>query len=90
MIIRKYWDIMPKLKSNQNFNSLKEEFLYLLEGSIKLRLDTNLPVGLFLSGGIDSSSLAALSYKSSALLERAYVMSFKPNSIYDEHLMPRP
>ncbi|MBU1255585.1 asparagine synthase (glutamine-hydrolyzing) [Patescibacteria group bacterium] len=45
------------------FESAKEEFGKLLESSIEKRLVADVPVGIFLSGGIDSSTIAYFAKK---------------------------
>ena len=54
--IRKYWQPVQHLKSKIPTKDDKwcaSEFRQLLQDSIRLRLPTNLPVGTFLSGGLD-------------------------------------
>jgi len=60
--ITKYWDLPtePPIKSN---NDLKEQTMhlkYLLENSINRRLIGDVPIASFLSGGLDSSIIAAI------------------------------
>jgi asparagine synthase (glutamine-hydrolysing) len=62
--IRQYWDV-PIGKSNPEVERLSEagavrRFRELLEESVRIRLMADVPLGMFLSGGLDSSAIAAL------------------------------
>ena len=48
----KYYDV---LKNNNEYIGNSEEVLRLLELAVKKRVQTNLPIAVFLSGGVDSS-----------------------------------
>jgi asparagine synthase (glutamine-hydrolysing) len=64
--IQKYWQPTKHLKSkipNKNDQWCASEYRQLLQNSISLRLPSNFPVGTFLSGGLDSTSLACLVYE---------------------------
>jgi len=57
--VQRYWHPENVLyKPTYNINSLKEEFNYLFSESIRIRLRSDVPVGIFLSGGVDSSAIA--------------------------------
>lgn len=58
--IQKYWDIQEKTTTDSDENLIKK-LRALLEKSAKYRLIADVPVGAFLSGGIDSSCVVALS-----------------------------
>lgn len=61
---RKYWQLQFNDEySNQSFPDLKEMIYNQLEISVKRHLDADVPVGLYLSGGIDSSILALIAAK---------------------------
>src|SRR5258707_14401421 len=60
--IRQYWDV-PVGKATarrQKSKDLVARFRSLLEESVRLRLMSDVPLGMFLSGGIDSSAVAAI------------------------------
>ncbi len=53
--IGKYWDIREDIIQNKDENYFINKLRELLEESARLRLRSDVPVGAFLSGGIDSS-----------------------------------
>ncbi|HEX5833409.1 MAG TPA: asparagine synthase (glutamine-hydrolyzing) [Pyrinomonadaceae bacterium] len=60
--IRKYWDVSfekqaPAGRSDQDYIA---EWSELFRKSVQLRLMADVPLGMFLSGGIDSSAIAAV------------------------------
>jgi asparagine synthase (glutamine-hydrolysing) len=57
--IEKYWDA-PRVQENISLEEAKEKLFYLLRESVKKQLVADIPVGAFLSGGIDSSTVVAL------------------------------
>lgn len=55
-----YWDFNTIQTRNIAQNTAEEEFVELLKESIRLRLMSDVPLGVFLSGGVDSSVVVAL------------------------------
>ncbi len=58
--VERYWSIPEGPIDNRSASDLCEELLFLLKDAVRLRLRSDVPVGLFLSGGLDSSLLAGL------------------------------
>src|SRR5262245_11639244 len=62
--IQKYWDIeYPEVRNPKSEIALIEQFEHLLEDSVRLRLISDVPLGVFLSGGLDSSTMLAMMSK---------------------------
>jgi asparagine synthase (glutamine-hydrolysing) len=64
VIIRRFWDIptghpAPDLEGLSD-RDLVHRFRELLEEAVRIRLMSDVPLGMFLSGGLDSSAIAAL------------------------------
>ena len=75
--IKRYWDL-PALKPNGISEEEAERTLYsLAEESVKLRMSADVPLGVFLSGGLDSSVIAALMAKNSARPIKTFTIGFK-------------
>jgi len=83
--INKYWSINNYLINDElaNFNEEKiiDQLDELLYNSVKLRLRSDVPVGVFLSGGIDSSLIAAYSKQLGGI--KSYSLGFVDPK-YDE------
>jgi asparagine synthase (glutamine-hydrolysing) len=65
--IREYWDI-PVGRASEELVGLSDQavvarFRELLEESVRIRLMADVPLGMFLSGGLDSSAIAAMMAK---------------------------
>ena len=78
----KYWVPNFYQKANLNKKETLENLDVLLQHSIKERLIADVPVGLFLSGGIDSSLIANYSAKSHPNIKTFTIKM--PDASYDE------
>jgi asparagine synthase (glutamine-hydrolysing) len=62
--IEKYWDVSFEPKNeDRSDEEFVEEWRELFKKSVQLRLMADVPLGMFLSGGIDSSAIAAVMSK---------------------------
>jgi asparagine synthase (glutamine-hydrolysing) len=74
----RYWDCKFGLNvfENRGLDDLAEELESLLSDSISLRLISDVPLGLFLSGGVDSSLIAALAAKKAGRDTKSFTIAF--------------
>ena len=82
-----YWDIhtnSSRFQIPNSYDEAKEQVKELLYDAVKLRLDADVPVGTFLSGGIDSSLVCAIVSKYNKNL-CAYTARFE-NKEFDESI----
>lgn len=81
--IEKYWDALPHEKIEQRSETEHcDELLRILRSSIKKRMMADVPFGVFLSGGVDSSANVAIM---SELMDRP-VRTFTVGYERDEYL----
>ncbi len=63
--LTRYWDLEPRPRQRVDERELIEEFRHLFRETVRIHLMSDVPLGAFLSGGIDSSAvvgeMAALS-----------------------------
>jgi asparagine synthase (glutamine-hydrolysing) len=59
-VIRRYWTLVYRPKSVRSEEEDRERCEELIRESVRLRLRSDVPVGVFLSGGMDSSVVTAM------------------------------
>ncbi len=76
--LTRYWDV-PEEECDTGLSGkeMVAEFSRLFEESVRLRLVSDVPLGLFLSGGIDSSAIAAVMSRLTAEPVKTFSVAFE-------------
>jgi asparagine synthase (glutamine-hydrolysing) len=82
---KRYWfpEFTSKIKVDEN--QAGERLLELLEDAVKVRLMSEVPLGAFLSGGIDSSAVVALMSKQSSHPVKTFSIGFEEQDFSELH-----
>ena len=78
--VRRYWSLAfgPKWKDDEA--TLRERLLGQLDEAVRLRLVSDVPFGVFLSGGLDSSVVAALMARHMSTPVKAFTIGFSADA----------
>jgi asparagine synthase (glutamine-hydrolysing) len=77
---QRYWDLSFAVDDSIDENSAIEQALKLLDLSVKRRLIADVPIGVMLSGGLDSSVLVALMHRHTSEPIHTYSVGFEDES----------
>jgi asparagine synthase (glutamine-hydrolysing) len=86
--IKKYWAInpetkIPKEQAPVSLPDIQDELYHLLKEAVRMRMISDVPLGAFLSGGIDSSTIVALMHELGASPIKTFSIGFEDKT-YDE------
>ncbi|MCI0665816.1 MAG: asparagine synthase (glutamine-hydrolyzing), partial [Acidobacteria bacterium] len=81
-----YWELCADFIPQQNGDEdeISEEISELLLEAVRLRLVSDVPVGVFLSGGIDSSSVVALMRRATTTEIKSFSVYFKEQDFSEQ------
>ncbi|MCE3007448.1 MAG: asparagine synthase (glutamine-hydrolyzing) [Bacteroidetes bacterium] len=83
MLVEQWYRLpLAPTQPEPGYTQAQEKLLLLLEDAVKQRLVADVPVGVFLSGGIDSSSITALAARHTSHLH-TFSIGFE-DKLYDE------
>jgi asparagine synthase (glutamine-hydrolysing) len=82
-----YWKLENELDPAviKDEKSAKKTLTHLLESSVKYCMISDVPVGIFLSGGVDSSTVAAIAQSVSSIPVKTFSIGFKEEK-YNESI----
>ena len=86
--VRPYWNPDFRVEEDRPFEQYAEELARLLTSSVEMRLQSEVPLGAFLSGGIDSTIIVGLMRRLSTGPLRTFTIGF-PVPDYDERAYAR-
>ncbi|MFM7449249.1 MAG: asparagine synthase (glutamine-hydrolyzing) [Leptolyngbyaceae cyanobacterium] len=90
--LHRYWDFDYPLAndylSHKNTIDYIEQLRHTLEEAVRIRLRADVPVGCYLSGGIDSSALLGIATKYSTEKIQTFTLAFD-HEAYDEEALAR-
>ncbi len=92
VMIRKYWDIHSENTSLQNkpkkslerLDFYKAKLYELMESAVQKRMISDVQLGAFLSGGIDSSIIVGLMARNSEKPVKTFSIGYKDMPLFDE------
>lgn len=90
LTVSPYWTLpMPAPVSGATPNELLDEFQQLLNESVRQQLMADVPVGIMLSGGLDSSLVTATAMRVSSTPVKTFTISFPGHAAHDESVFAR-
>jgi asparagine synthase (glutamine-hydrolysing) len=75
--IERYWDVSYATKTRESEAEVLEHVESLAREAVRKRLESDVPVGVFLSGGVDSSLVAGLAVRESSKPIEAVTLGFE-------------
>lgn len=83
--VNRYWEVYYNLDFNHTPKYFAEKLRSLVEDSVKIHTRSDVPIGAYVSGGIDSSAVASIASKSQTNSEfAAFTGKFSLGPLYDE------
>jgi asparagine synthase (glutamine-hydrolysing) len=75
--VRRFWNWTPQIRRDVSEPVLIEQYQELVEDAVRLQMRSDVPVGLFLSSGVDSGALLALMSKYAGKPVHTFTIGFE-------------
>lgn len=85
-ITEKWWDLKTEIQNQPEIKNPVEWFRETFDASVKMRMVSDVPVGVLLSGGLDSSSVLASLHHQKYKDIQTFNMGFKEKEHNEAHL----
>src|SRR5262249_55018275 len=82
--VRRYWELVLGDYQPANIDEAAEEFASLLSETVRAHLVSDVPVGVLLSGGLDSSAVTAMMAQTSSRSVRSFTVGFDLPGVHNE------
>lgn len=86
VVTEKWWDLKSEIQNQPKIHNPLEWFSETFDDSCKLRMVSDVPVGVLLSGGLDSSSILASLYQQKFKNIETFNIGFKEEEHNESHL----
>jgi len=86
VVTEKWWDLKNEIQNQPKIHNPLEWFSETFDDSCKLRMVSDVPVGVLLSGGLDSSSILASLYQQNFKNIETFNIGFKEEEHNESHL----
>ena len=86
VVNEKWWDLKTEIQNQPKIENPLEWFRETFDDSVKLRMVSDVPVGILLSGGLDSSSILASLHEQKYKNIQTFNIGFKEEEHNESHL----
>jgi asparagine synthase (glutamine-hydrolysing) len=81
---RRYWQWRPVIRETVDEQSLVEQYRDLLQDAVRLQMRSDVPVGLYLSSGVDSATLLAMMNRHAGKAVHTFTIGFEGGEATNE------
>ena len=83
--INRYWQLQPDIQKNMSEDDAIEQTHYYIKQAVERQLMSDVPLGVYLSGGMDSSTLVAKMHQLGVKQINSFTMGFnEPTDEFDD------